>query len=118
MLPAFRTYKYIKVCQLWNADMLPAVWALKRSHGVGLLIFAFRVYRRHGAIVARFRDVARSAVHVFPVTRFPFRQPLESGRNTLLPGLVPLCFRNPLDVFASMTLAEGFEGLRSPFVFS
>jgi hypothetical protein len=53
MLPALRTHKYIEVCQLRDRDMLPAVRTFQHSNRIGLVIFAFRVYGPHGAIVAR-----------------------------------------------------------------
>ena len=118
-LTALRTHKYLDVGQLRDRDVLPAVRTLQRSNRIALFLFAFRVYRRHAAIVARASDaVAALAVHVLPVARLSFRQPLESGRDAFLPGLVPLCFGNPLNVFAPVAHAEAFEILGGYLVVS
>ena len=114
-LPALRAHKYIDVRQLGNGHSLVAVRAGKGSNGVSFLVFAFRMYGWHGAIVAR---NAPLTIHVLPVTRFSFREPFESRGNTFSPGVLPLCFGNPLNIFASVTLAEAFEGLGGRFVLS
>lgn len=51
--PALRTHKDVDVRQLGNGHSFAAVRAGKGFNGVGFLVFAFRVYGWHGAIVAR-----------------------------------------------------------------
>jgi hypothetical protein len=45
--------------------MFPAVRTFQHSGRIGLVIFAFRVYRRHGAIVARGSDAVPASFDVF-----------------------------------------------------
>jgi hypothetical protein len=52
-LAALRTDKYVDVRQLGNGHSFAAVGAGKGLNGIGFLVFAFRVYGWHGAIVAR-----------------------------------------------------------------
>src|ERR1700761_4685423 len=40
-----------------------------------------------------------SAVLVFPVALFSFRNPFHCGCDSFIPGLRTLCFSNPFDIF-------------------
>lgn len=59
-MPALRADKHINVCQLREGDPLAAIGAGKCASGITLNVLAFRMYGRHGAIVAR-RDKAALA---------------------------------------------------------
>jgi hypothetical protein len=92
-LPALRTHKNIEVCQLRDRDMLPAVRTFQHSNRIGFVIFAFRVYGRHGAIVARASDAVAGfsssctsscAVFLPPAIRERSRYVFAGSRPALL----------------------------------
>src|SRR4051812_35011204 len=51
----------------------------------------------------------RSATRVFPVMRFPFRHPFQSGLQPPFAGLLSLCFGHPFHVLLFVAVTKLVE---------